>query len=319
MEERILRCRYCEQLNRISVTSPTGVPVCGRCRLPLSDAPHKKFHRLDPHRYIHPLDSQALAALKAIPSVDTILKKFLAATFESYFHLSFMAGAVRLNRNQCPEIYAKLEIAAKTLGIECPELFLTLTDPFHGGPGITAFATGYEKPFIGITPLLVERLGDEELLAVIGHEMGHIHSQHMLYRAAALMVVILTRFALLSSPLTAGVATLLTLPLQAALLNWYHKSELSADRAAALVTQNPDAVIRALIMMAGGTSAARLTTEEFIAQAREFQKNYDERLMDKVWALIAAAQTTHPFVVWRVAELLAWVESGEYQKLLESE
>ncbi|MBI3951887.1 MAG: hypothetical protein HY314_15680 [Acidobacteria bacterium] len=43
----------------------------------------------------------------------------------------------------------------------------------------------------------------------------------------------------------------------------------------------------------------------------------DEKLADKVWTLIAAAQTTHPFPVWRVSEILKWVEEGGYQKVLD--
>jgi Zn-dependent protease with chaperone function len=122
---------------------------------------------------------------------------------------------------------------------------------------------------------------------------------------------------MLSSPITAGIAGLLTIPIQVALLNWYHKSELSADRAALLVVQNPDVVVSTLVKLAGGTLASQIDREEFIEQAKEFQKNYDEHIMDKFWALVAAAQTTHPFAVWRVSEILTWVESGEYQRVLE--
>jgi Zn-dependent protease with chaperone function len=283
----------------------------------LSDARHVKFEGLDPHSYVHPLDNQALAALKAIPGIDTILKKFLSLTFESYARVSFTASAVRVGKKQCPDLNAKLEIAAATLAIPRPELFVSVSDLIQGGVGYNAFTTGYEKPFVVVNSLLLERLSDEEVLSVLGHELGHIHSQHMLYRAAAVTLVLLARFAMLSSPVTAGIATLLTLPIQAALLNWYHKSELSADRAALLVVQNPDTVVSTLVKLAGGTLASQIDHEEFIAQAREFQKNYDQSIMDKIWTLIAAAQTTHPFAVWRVSEILSWVESGQYQKVLE--
>jgi len=295
-----------------------GMLMCGRCRLPLSNTPHKKFPKLDPHSYVHPLDSQALAVLKAIPGIDTILKKFLSVTYESYFRVSFMASAVRVNERQYPDIDAKLDVASRTLGVKKPDLFIRVSDAFQGGLGYSAFSAGYEKPFIVVNSLLLERLNEEEVLAVLGHEAGHVHSQHMLYRAAAVMLVLLARYALLSSPITAGISMLMTLPIQAALLNWYHKSELSADRASLLVVQNPNVVVSALTKMAGGTLASSVNLQEFIAQAREFQKSYDENLMDKLWALLAAAQTTHPFAVWRVSEIVNWVESGEYQKLIES-
>src|ERR1041384_6409076 len=76
-----IRCRYCGQRNQIRIDA--GDARCGRCRLPLSDAPHKKFARLDKDSYIHPADRRALAALRAIPGIDTALKKLLALTGES--------------------------------------------------------------------------------------------------------------------------------------------------------------------------------------------------------------------------------------------
>jgi len=316
MNENTIRCRYCGQLNQVPLERG-GIAICGRCRLELSDAPHKKFQPLDPHTYVHPLDSQALAALKAVPGVDTILKKFLALTYESYFRVVFMAGCVKVNERQYPDMYAKLEIAANTLGIEKPDLFVSVSDPFEGGVGFNAFSSGVEKPFIVVNSLLVERLTDEELLSVIAHEAGHIHSQHMLYRAAALILVLLARYALIAGPVTAGMSALLTLTVQAALLNWYHKSEFSADRAALLVVQAPKVVQTALMKMAGGMLTSKINYDEFVAQARAFEKSYDENVMDKFWTLIAAAQTTHPFPVWRVSEILKWVEEGGYQKVLD--
>lgn len=317
-ENNTIRCRYCGQLNQVK-PEQEGTPICGRCRLELSDAPHKKFPSLDPHAYVHPLDSQALAALKAVPGVDTILKKFLALTYESYFRVVFMASCVKANERQYPDLHAKLEIAATTLGIETPDLFVSIADPLEGGVGFNAFSSGVEKPFVVVNSLLVDRLTDEELLSIIAHEAGHVHSQHMLYRSAALILVLLTRYALLATPVTAGISALLTLTLQAALLNWYHKSEFSADRAALLVTQDAKVVQTALMKMAGGTLASKVNYDEFVAQARTFDQNYEKNWSDKVWTLIAAAQTTHPFPVWRVSEILKWVDDGGYQKALDQQ
>ena len=55
-----IRCRYCGQRNQIRPEN--GEARCGRCRLPLSDAPHKKFANLNKDQYIHPADRRALAA-----------------------------------------------------------------------------------------------------------------------------------------------------------------------------------------------------------------------------------------------------------------
>ena len=72
-----IRCRFCGQKNAVKADYKNRDANCGKCKLPLSDEPHKKFADLSKHDYIHPADSKALAALKAIPGVDSALKKFL--------------------------------------------------------------------------------------------------------------------------------------------------------------------------------------------------------------------------------------------------
>ncbi len=117
-----VRCRYCGQLN--NVRGEAGQAKCGRCRLTLSGEPHKKFANLDKYSYIHPLDSRALAALRNIPGIDTALKKLLEVTGESAIRVIFTASAVKVTPKQCPDLYAKLQIACTTLGVDMPELFV---------------------------------------------------------------------------------------------------------------------------------------------------------------------------------------------------
>src|ERR1044071_5327195 len=94
-----VRCRFCGQLNQ--TRESVGQARCGRCRLLLSGPPHKKFAELDKHSYIHPADSRALAALKAIPGIDSALKKLLEVTGESAIRVIFTASAVKVTPRQC--------------------------------------------------------------------------------------------------------------------------------------------------------------------------------------------------------------------------
>ncbi len=313
--ERI-RCRFCNRLNKVKVASGGSASIrCGSCRLPLSDTPHKKWTHLDPNTYIHPLDSQALSALRKIPGIETLLKKLLELTHESYSRVFFTANSVRVNERQCPDLDAKLEVVCNTLGIEKPELYISVTGP-QGGLGFNAFTGGVEKPFIVIYSSLLERLDDAEVLAVLAHEAGHIHSQHLLYKVAADLLFLLTDVVLRRSPL-AGLADLLTLPVQMALLTWRHKAELSCDRAALLVTQDERVITNTLMKLAGGTLASKLDHEEFIAQAREFDKKSAESFVDKFWTVLIAGSMSHPFPVWRVSEIMDWAEKEDgYRKLI---
>src|SRR3954463_14118336 len=245
-----IRCRYCGQRNQIRDNG--GTAKCGRCRLPLSDEPHKKFADLNKHDYVHPLDSRALAALRAIPGIDTALKKLLALTGESAIRVIFTASAVKVTPHQCPDLYAKLQIACTTLGVDMPELFV------QQSPIVNAFTGGVEKPIIVLYSQLIERLTDEEVLAVVAHEVGHIHAEHVLYLTAARLIEFLAKSAVLASPLTFIVKELLTMSMRAALLAWARRAELSCDRAALLVTQDANIIGRTMMKLSGGTYASRV-------------------------------------------------------------
>ncbi|MEP6923349.1 MAG: M48 family metallopeptidase [Pyrinomonadaceae bacterium] len=307
-----IRCRFCGQRNAVRPEDTNGNAVCGRCRLPLSDKPHKKFADLSKHDYIHPEDSRALAALRAIPGIDTALKKLLSLTGESAIRVSFMASAVRVTPTQCPDLHAKLQIACTTLGVDMPELYV------QQNPIVNAFTGGVDKPVIVLHSSLIERLSDEEVLAVVAHEVGHIHAEHVLYLTAARLIEALATVALSATPIVGIIKELITATMRGALLAWARRAELSCDRAALLVVQDPHIIGRTMMKLCGGTFATKVDYEQFLLQARDFQKNYDEKKLDRFWADILSSGMSHPFPVWRVSEILKWVEEGDYQKLIDS-
>lgn len=306
-----VRCRYCDQKNSVKDNFKNGQANCGRCKLPLSNEPHRKFAgTLDKHSYIHPLDSKALSALKAVPGIDTALKKLLSVTGESAIRVMYTASAVKVTPKQCPDLYAKLEIACGTLGVERPDLFI------QQNPTVNAFTGGVEKPIIVLHSSLLERLTDEEVLAVIAHEVGHIHAEHVLYLTAAQLILAAAQIPLSSLPVAGLLKDLLTATMRAALLSWMRKAELSCDRAALLVVQDPHVIGRTMMKLCGGTMASKVDYELFLEQAREFERDYDAKWLDKLWADIINAGLSHPFPVWRVSEIMKWTESGAFERLI---
>ncbi len=309
-----VRCRYCGQKNAVKSGYSNNSANCGKCKLPLSNEGHKKFADLSKHDYVHPADSKALASLKAIPGVDSALKKLLAWTGESAIRVSFMASAVKVTPKQCPDLHVKLQIACTTLGVEMPDMFV------QQNPLVNAFTGGVEKPIIVLHSALIERLNDEETLAVIAHEVGHIHAEHVLYLTAARLMEALANISVARLiPGSEIIKFIVSAGISSALLAWARRAELSCDRAALLVTQDAHVIGRTMMKLAGGTFASKIDYELFLEQGREFQKNYDENKLDKFWADIMAAGLSHPFPVWRVGEILTWVESGQYADLMAAE
>jgi Zn-dependent protease with chaperone function len=310
-EKYSVRCRYCGQKNSVKEDYQNGQANCGKCKLPLSNEPHKKFADLSKHDYIHPADSKALAALRAIPGIDTALKQLLKITGESAMRVMFMASAVKITPEQCPDLHAKLQVACTTLGVDMPDFFI------QQNPMVNAFTGGVDKAVIVLWTGLVEKLNDEELLAVIAHEVGHIHAEHVLYLTAARLIEALMNASVAALlPGADIIKFIVSTGISSALLAWARRAELSCDRAALLVTQDPHVIGRTMMKLAGGTFASKINYDLFLEQAREFQKNYDAKKLDRFWADLLNAGLTHPFPIWRVSEILKWTESGEYDALM---
>lgn len=309
-KDKQIRCRYCAQRNSVREGAKSKAS-CGRCKLPLSSAPHKKFANLTKHEYIHPADSRALASLRTIPGVDTALKKLIQITGESAVRVSLMASAVKVTPKQFPDLHAKLQVACTTLGVDMPDFYV------KQNPIVNAFTTGVENHVVVLHSGLLERMNDEETLAVIAHEIGHIHAEHVLYLVAARLIEAITNGTLKVIPGSEIIKFLISAGITSALLAWARRAELSCDRAALLVTQDPHVIGRTMMLVAGGTVASRINYEEFLEQGREFKRNYDENKLDKFWADMINAGQTHPFPIWRVSEILDWVESGQYADLMD--
>lgn len=307
-----VKCRFCGQKNAVKTDYRNRDANCGKCKLPLSNEPRKTFAGLHKNDYVHPLDAKALAALKAIPGVDSALKKLLAWTGESAIRVTFMASAVKVTPKQCPDLHAKLVIACDTLGVEIPDMYV------QQNPIVNAFTGGVEKPIIVLHSALVERLNDEETLAVIAHEVGHIHAEHVLYLTAARLIEALINVSVARLiPGSEIVKLIVSLGIASALLHWARRAELSCDRAALLVMQDPHVIGRTMMKLAGGTFASKIDYELFLEQGRDFKKNYDESRLDRFWADVMNSGLSHPFPIWRVAEILDYVETGQYQELME--
>lgn len=258
-----------------------------------------------PHSWEHPADKAALQALRKIPIFDEVLKRVFGFFGEKPIRLAFQADAVRVSENQFPEIYRIYKECLKTL--DAPEeypLFMSQT------PMVNAGAYGMDKPFIILNSGTVRLLEEDELAYVISHEIGHIVSDHVLYKT---MTVLLINLANMGFPIV-GLAARAVL---VGLLEWSRKSELSCDRAGLLGVQDPEVVMRTMLKMAGGGTTEETSLQEFIIQAEEYRDGGD--VADQVFKVLNLLGRTHPFHVLRVAELRDWIESGDYDRIIRGE
>ena len=258
-----------------------------------------------PRAWEHPADKAALQALRRLPVFDEVLRKLFGFFGEKPIRLAFQANAVRVSPNQFGRVHGLYQDVLRTM--DSPkhyELFVSQT------PIVNAGAYGMDQPFIILNSGTVKLLDDEELSFVLGHELGHIMSDHVLYRT---MTIILLNLAQMGFPIV-GLAARAVL---VALLEWYRKSELSSDRAGLLSVQDPEIAMRTMLKMAGGGESHETNLNEFIQQAEEYRSGGD--VADQVFKILNLMGTTHPFFVLRVSEIRGWIESGAYDRILRGE
>jgi Zn-dependent protease with chaperone function len=176
-------------------------------------------------------------------------------------------------------------------------------------PLANAYAIGTQKPIVVVNSELVRILDDDGRRVVLAHEAAHIHSDHQLYRTA-LMILLLIGDAV-RLPIFAGLPLL---AIKLALLEWSRSAELSCDRAATLVTRDPLAVCRALMVIAAGEAAEDLNLDAFIAQGMDYSDKGTG--LDRLTRLLQQLRLTHPMPVRRVRILLDWVQEGEYDRMV---
>ncbi len=104
------------------------------------------------------------------------------------------------------------------------------------------------------------------------------------------------------------------LPVRAALLEWFRASELTCDRAAALVTRDPMAVARTLMAISAGAPAKDLNVDAFMRQGQEYTEGGTG--VEKVSRLFLDLNVTHALPVKRTRELMDWVRGGEYDRIV---
>jgi Zn-dependent protease with chaperone function len=257
--------------------------------------------------YEHPADRAATAALQSIPMLDQVVRKLIEFGYERALRQVFMGGSVKLGPDQIPNAWAAHRAALARLDIhELPELYLTQF------PVTNAAAIGSERPMVVINSRAVEVFDENELRTVLGHEAGHILSDHVLYRTA--LMILLSVSGIGRIPFFAGLPLL---AVRMALLEWYRAAELSADRAATLVNRDPLVTCRTLMVIAGGMPSRKLDLDAFIRQAAHYEEW--EPGWDKLARVRIEVGQTHAFPVKRVSEVMKWVRSGDYDRVVSGE
>ena len=152
--------------------------------------------------------------------------------------------AVKVGSEQLPELHASFIEVCERLGIKNPpELYV-----LQAGGMLNAFATRFSgRDFVVVYSDLLEAMGPDsaEMKFILGHEIGHIRSRHILKQ------------------ILLGPGLFMPLIGPAYRRSW----ETSCDRHGAYAAQDTAASVRAMLALAGGPAyAAKLSGVAFAAQ-----------------------------------------------------
>ncbi len=267
----------------------------------------RRFPGISARTYQHPADRAALTAMRKVPGFDFVLRKMIGTIGERSLRLAFLASSVRVSERQFPDVWRSYLEACDILDVHPPPPLFVAQTPF-----VNAGAIGVDEPFIVLNSGMLVLLDEAELQCVLGHELGHVQSDHVLYKT---MLRLLLRLSIVAFSIPVGGMALYAIT--TALLEWDRKSELSADRAGLLVCQDPDVAMRVDMKLAGGGKTDQMNVDEFLLQAEEYRAGGS--VVDSVLKLFRLLARTHPFPVLRLAELKKWIDAGEYERILEGE
>ena len=262
------------------------------------------YFQISSKAYEHPADRAATAALKAVPMLDTVVRKLVEFSYERALRQSFLGNSVKLSERQLPELWTSFQGVKRILDMPADyDLYVSSSLNWN------AITIGSQNPMVVVGSNLLEQLGPGEQRVVLAHELGHILSDHVLYITALnILLAAGNSLPLVGLPLRA---------VRAVLLEWMRAAELSCDRAATLAVKDPQIVCRTLMVLASGVPADKLDLDAFMAQAMEYESWDDSH--DRIRRFFNEINRTHSNAVRRVSEVMKWVQSGEYDRIVRGE
>lgn len=303
-----------EGLTARGVTEAPPVEVMGAITTAVADyharnrPPREKLEGLRSIIFEHPADRRWLGLLKAIPLFGTIVGKFVDVAKRA-IEIDLIADTILATEMSVPWLYEVYRETCEALQVDDPPpLYVKMG-------GINAYTTGADEPFIVVAAGAASLLDREELLFVLGHELGHVMAGHVRYQT---MVQVLLGGGKSQLPGASLARLLADITFAPVLMAWFRRAEFTGDRAGLLACQNREAALRMMMKMGGYPPSlySQMRTRSIVQQAETYRQKVEGSLVDSLFDISNMWTRSHPRVVMRAAELLDWVEDGSYADIV---
>ncbi|MEZ0224708.1 MAG: M48 family metallopeptidase [Alphaproteobacteria bacterium] len=247
-------------------------------------------------------------------------------TIAFFFHAELMRMATHsqpITRQQMPRIYNMLENLCISRGLAMPQFEVI------DSPALNAFASGInEKSYrIVLTRGIIEKLSDDELESVIGHELTHIINRDARLLIIAVVFVGMFSFfaqmfsrALMHGPRVnyytrrddrrgGGLPIAMLIAMVILFIGYFfaiairfalsRKREFLADAGSIELTKNPEAMMRALLRISGNDAVTGMPNEVqqmCIENSQDFLHLFSTHppIGDRIQAISAMTNTPVP-------------------------
>jgi Zn-dependent protease with chaperone function len=142
-----------------------------------------RYQQISAKAYEHPADRAATSALHAVPLLDKVIKRLTDLGHERRLRQIVMGNAVRIGEEQMPDLWADYTRCSSILDLpETPDLYVT------NDPVVNAMTIGAKTPIVIVRSSLVGSYEKNETQTVLGHELGHVLSEHYYYTTALILL-----------------------------------------------------------------------------------------------------------------------------------
>jgi Zn-dependent protease with chaperone function len=238
----------------------------------------------------------AVIALTASATVCTSAIFILGFVIFSYqsslsHHHQLLRSALKVNESESPGL---AEIVATTTSRLRPGPVQVYLLPIRQ---LNAYTFGLGSPKVIVLYSGLLRVMDaDEIMFIIGHEMGHVALGHTWLNS------LIGGMAGIPSPFSAAAIMAL------AFRRWNRACEYSADRAGLLACGKPEKAISALVKLAAGPQAKNLGDLEQAYQQIDAED-------DTIWGEISESLATHPLMIRRIEHLKEYARSSRFAKM----
>ena len=224
---------------------------------------------------------------------------------EAYNEVENQGEGINITNESLPKMHQQLVDACQILGVN--EIPTYSTDweyaPYH-------FSNGEKHRRIVMMSGSADLFTDDEMMFVLGHELGHMACGHKPYH----MLLETFYMPFVNDAAFKAWASIIKLPL----MEWYRISDYTADRMGLLCCQDINAAITTMIKKAGLPKKCynNIDVQGFIQQAREFEEKFTDT-MDRVVKVLSIRSAEFPWLVVRAGKLYDWYHSDEYKQIID--